>query len=121
MNILLLALALAAPVAAPSGETLFRTHCSSCHGADAKGDGPLAQHLRFQPPDLTRLASRNGGKFPGETVSRIIDGRRAVKGHGGPEMPIWGDAFKDSREGYDEKAVKVKIERIVHYLSSLQR
>jgi hypothetical protein len=90
------------------------------HGTEAKGDGPVAQHLRFQPPDLTRLASRNGGKFPADTVSRIIDGRKAVKGHAGPEMPIWGDSFKDSREGYDEKAVKEKIARIVRYLSSLQ-
>jgi mono/diheme cytochrome c family protein len=117
---LLLALAFAAPVAAPSGATLYRTHCATCHGPDAKGDGPLAEHLRFQPPDLTRLASRNGGKFPTDTVSRIIDGRSPVKGHGGPEMPIWGDAFKDSRERYDEKAVKERIARIVRYLASLQ-
>jgi len=24
----------------------------------------------------------------------IIDGRHPVPGHGGPDMPVWGDAFK---------------------------
>jgi hypothetical protein len=35
-------------------------------------------------------------------------------------MPVWGDAFKRSVEGYSEKAVKARIEAIVDYLRSLQ-
>jgi hypothetical protein len=35
-------------------------------------------------------------------------------------MPVWGDAFKRSREGYSEKAVKVRIQAIVDYLKSIQ-
>jgi hypothetical protein len=80
----------------------------------------MADRLRYAPPDLTRIASRNGGRFPFDTVAKIIDGRVAVKGHGGTEMPVWGDAFKSAGEGYDDKAVKQKIGELVQYLASLQ-
>src|SRR5437867_13052073 len=79
-----------------SGDALFKTYCGSCHGKSAKGDGPLADALRFRPADLTLIAKRNGGKFDADKVYRMIDGRESVKGHGGTDMPVWGDAFKRS-------------------------
>ena len=100
---------------------VYRTYCATCHGVSARGDGPLAAHLRFAPPDLTLLAKRNGGRFDDDEVHRIIDGRRAVKGHGGPDMPVWGDAFKRSRDGYSEEAIKARIDGLVTHLRSLQR
>jgi len=103
------------------GPEVFRTYCASCHGAAARGDGPLAAHLRFAPPDLTRIAKRNGGRFDDAEVHRIIDGRKPLKGHGGPDMPVWGDAFKRSGEGYSEEAVKARIDDLVTHLRSLQR
>ena len=103
-----------------SGDALFKTYCGSCHGKSAKGDGPLADSLRFRPPDLTLIAKRNVGKFDTDKVYRIIDGREEVKGHGGTDMPVWGDAFKRSGEGYSEKAVKARIQAIVDYLKSIQ-
>jgi mono/diheme cytochrome c family protein len=103
-----------------AGQALFKTYCGSCHGPTAQGDGPLADSFRFGPPDLTPLARRNGGRFDAEKVRRIIDGRNPLKGHGGPEMPVWGDAFKRSAEGYSEKAVKTRIESITEYLRSVQ-
>ena len=36
-------------------------------------------------------------------------------------MPVWGDAFKQARDGYSEAKVKEKIEAVVEYLESLQR
>jgi hypothetical protein len=51
---------------------------------------------------------------------RIVDGRNPVKGHGGADMPVWGDAFKQSREGYSEERVKEKIEAVVDHLETLQ-
>jgi hypothetical protein len=54
-------------------------------------------------------------------VYRIIDGRKPVKGHGGPDMPVWGDAFRRSADGYSEEAVKGRIEGLASYLRSLQR
>jgi mono/diheme cytochrome c family protein len=103
-----------------SGDALFKTYCGSCHGKSAKGDGPLADSLRFRPPDLTLIAKRNKGKFDTDKVYRIVDGREPVKSHGGPDMPVWGDAFKRSGEGYSEKAVKTRIEAIVEYLKTIQ-
>jgi mono/diheme cytochrome c family protein len=102
------------------GGNLFKTYCAVCHGVSAKGDGPLAAGLRFRPSDLTRIAVRNGGKFDAAKVHRIIDGRNQVKGHGGPDMPVWGDAFKQSGEGYSEEAVKARIQALVVYLESIQ-
>jgi mono/diheme cytochrome c family protein len=106
--------------AALLGAASYKAHCASCHGAAAKGDGPIADQLRFAPADLTRIARRNRGRFPFDKVARIIDGREAVKGHGGTEMPVWGDVFKSSAEGYDERKVKLRIEALVHYLASIQ-
>ena len=103
-----------------TGGAIFRTYCASCHGPEAKGDGPVAQHLRTVPPDLTKLAQRNRGKFEADKMQRIIDGRDPVKGHGGPDMPVWGDAFKQTREGYSEEQVKARIAGLVDFLESIQ-
>jgi mono/diheme cytochrome c family protein len=108
------------PVQAVAGSYTYRTYCASCHGARGKGDGPLAESLRFHPPDLTQLAKDNDGTYPAETVRQIIDGRKPVAGHGGPDMPVWGDAFKNADTGYDEKAVERKIQSLVDYLKTLQ-
>lgn len=109
-----------APVEEYSGIALFRTYCASCHGLEAKGDGQLAQHLRMKPSDLTQIAKRNDGAFPAEKVHRIVDGRTPVRGHGGGDMPVWGDAFKQSHEGKDEASIKAKIQALVEYLESVQ-
>jgi mono/diheme cytochrome c family protein len=103
------------------GADLFFTHCGACHGASGHGDGPVAAQLEFVPPDLTRIAERNGGDFPADDVHRIIDGKRPLEGHGGPEMPIWGDAFKAAEDGYSEEAVQERIAAIVAHLATLQR
>jgi len=103
-----------------AGSYTFRTYCTTCHGEKGQGNGPLAEHLRFAPPDLTLLARRNGGEYPAEMVRRIIDGRTPVKGHGGPDMPVWGDAFKNAETGFDEEQVTARIEGLVRYLKTLQ-
>ena len=102
------------------GGSIYHTYCASCHGKEAKGDGPLADNLRIRPPDLTLLAKRNKGEFDADEVYRIIDGREPVKGHGGPDMPVWGDAFRQSHDGYSEQAVKARIDAIVQHLKSIQ-
>jgi hypothetical protein len=53
-------------------------------------------------------------------VARSIDGRDPIKGHGGPDMPVWGDAFKRSRGGYSEKGVQNRIDALVEFLKGLQ-
>lgn len=74
---------------AAAGQALFAQHCAQCHGADAKGGGPMAEILAIAPPDLTGLAARSGGVFPTEAVARQIDGRAPLLAHGG-DMPIFG-------------------------------
>ena len=102
-----------------SGAVLFRTYCASCHGTDARGAGPMTAQLRRLPPSLTSFAVRNGGMFPAERVRRIIDGRD-IASHGTTEMPVWGDAFRRTREGLSEKAAAARIDAIVRYLESIQ-
>lgn len=103
----------------PGGE-LYRTYCATCHGTAAKGDGPLASSMRRRPADLTEIAKRNGGEYPAELVFRTIDGRKPVRGHGGPDMPVWGDAFERARDGGDTERVKRMIQSLVDYLESIQ-
>jgi mono/diheme cytochrome c family protein len=103
-----------------SGSYVYRTYCASCHGVSGGGDGPLADQLRYRPSDLTRLAKRNGGEFPTELVIRIVDGRKRVKGHGGPDMPVWGDAFRNVDTGFDDAAAQEKIRAVVDHLKTIQ-
>ena len=101
------------------GARLFRTHCASCHGVDARGNGTITSEFRNAPPDLTQFTARNGGVFPRERVYRIVDGRH-IAAHGDRDMPVWGDAFSRSREGLSEAEVRSRIEAIVGYLERIQ-
>ena len=103
----------------PGGE-VFRTYCAVCHGESARGDGPLASSMRRKPANLAEIAKRNGGVFPADIVFRTIDGRQPVRGHGGPDMPVWGDAFEKSREAGDAERVQKVIQSLVDHLESLQ-
>lgn len=101
------------------GAQLFKTYCASCHGPTGRGNGPVAEHLRRPPPDLTKYTARNGGVFPSERLRQIIDGR-GVAAHGDREMPVWGDAFRSARGGLSPEAVKTRIDAIVRYLGAIQ-
>ena len=87
---------LAAPAVAQDaalGEALYDRYCATCHGLDARGDGPMAPSLLIQPPDLTTLAARNDGILPVARIVTRIDGRDPLVSHGSP-MPIYGDFFE---------------------------
>jgi mono/diheme cytochrome c family protein len=108
------------PARGVAGSYTYRMYCAGCHGAGGRGDGPLAESLRFHPPDLTQVAKRNGGDYPEETIARIVDGRRPIEGRGGPDMPVWGDAFKNVETGFDDEQVRVKIQSVVAHVKTLQ-
>ena len=94
--VLLIPLLFAAPLCAQDADTggvLFQNHCAACHGAAAKGDGPMVPILNITPPNLTGLSDRAGGKFPLEMVVRRIDGRDSVLAHGGT-MPVFGNLLQ---------------------------
>lgn len=102
------------------GSELFRSYCVACHGKAGRGDGALGDLMKVRPPDLTVFSRDNGGVFPSEMVKKIIDGRQPVAGHGGKDMPVWGDAFQSASGGSGEAAVQERIEALVRHIESLQ-
>jgi mono/diheme cytochrome c family protein len=106
--------------AARNGKITYVRFCVSCHGSEGRGDGPLAKDLAVGVPDLTTLAGRSGGTYPLARVRRIITHGELLRGHGSPDMPAWGDAFKKT-EGIAASNVDAAVENLAHYLWSLQR
>lgn len=105
-----------------SGAELFQRFCAACHGAEGKGNGPVAATLNVMVPNLTRLSDRNGGRFPAQRVEEYIDGRSPIAAHGSRTMPVWGYEFW-VEEGGDitaERNVRKLIGRLVRYLESIQ-
>jgi len=101
------------------GPELFRAYCATCHGKDAKGNGPMAASLRIAPPDLTRIATRNGGDFPFLQVQKIISGEQQPPAtHGTREMPVWGPIF--SEVSWDQDLGRVRIYSLAKYLEAIQ-
>lgn len=98
------------------GRVTYRVYCQNCHGSSAKGNGTLAQLMKVQPADLTRISLKRGGTFPVDEIMRIIDGREEVLAHGAREMPIWGEALTG-----DEDGVQKKIRNLIAYLESIQQ
>ena len=101
------------------GPELFKAYCATCHGKDAKGNGPMAPSLRIAPPDLTRLAVRNGGMFPFLQVQKIISGeQQPAATHGTREMPVWGPIF--SEVTWDQDLGRMRIYSLAMYLEAIQ-
>lgn len=101
------------------GYESYQAYCAVCHGKDAKGDGPMARALKVAPSDLTRIAVRNGGRFPTQRVERIISGESEVEaGHGTREMPLWGPIF--SQIVWDQDLGRVRTSNLAKYLEKLQ-
>jgi mono/diheme cytochrome c family protein len=108
----------AARIDPSSGEAMFREYCAVCHGLDGKGRGPAAPALRQAPGDLTLLAQKSGGPFPGFRIANILQGDAEIPAHGSREMPAWGDVFRGL--GRDETIVKLRVHNLARYLASLQ-
>ena len=102
------------------GRALYKDYCASCHGVDARGDGPAAKSLNAPPSDLTRISARNGGTFPFDRVSRIISGYDKMPGsHGSADMPVWGPIF--SRVESDRELGRLRIDSLAKYLRQIQK
>jgi mono/diheme cytochrome c family protein len=78
------------PTQLERGKARYERYCAACHGKTGDGNGPMASSLRQAPPDLRRLAERNGGRFDRRSVAAAIDGRRMSPAHGSDESPVWG-------------------------------
>jgi mono/diheme cytochrome c family protein len=104
----------------PSGEVMYKQFCAACHGAHARGNGPAASTLKIQPPDLTTLAKRHGGKFPYDYVTSILLFGPGISAHGSSDMPTWGPIFQ-TMDRNRESAAQNRIRNVADYLASLQR
>lgn len=102
-----------------SGKEMFNTYCAACHGKDGKGDGPAAADLKVPPPDLTKLAKNNGGKFPEDKVATTLRFGATAPAHGTPDMPTWGPLFRALKSG-DESMVNLRISNLTKYIKSIQ-
>ena len=102
---------------------LYLKYCSSCHGQDGKGRGPVSSDLKVKVPDLTTLSKNNKGVYPLPRVMSAIDGTRKVRGHGDPSMPVWGEVFKEDLKGekYAELTTLRRTQAIADYIAKLQR
>ncbi|WP_299874252.1 c-type cytochrome [uncultured Cocleimonas sp.] len=68
------------------GKQVFMTNCTSCHGATAKGDGPVGANLNPKPTDLTIMA---GNHPDGDFEWKIANGRGA--------MPAWKSSLNQTQ------------------------
>jgi mono/diheme cytochrome c family protein len=113
----------------PSGEQTYKQYCAACHGADAKGHGPVASVLTTPPPDLTTLAKSHSGRFPYDYVSSVLEfgtassrnivSDYAYPAHSSSDMPTWGPIFQ-YYDKHSERVVQQRIKNLCDYLASLQ-
>jgi mono/diheme cytochrome c family protein len=119
------------------GKSEFQASCASCHGADAKGKGPVSELLKTPPADLTVLARNNNGVFPNNAVYETVSGSKTVPTHGTREMPIWGERFNPiinlphsvdpsywtmaGPEQNPEVVVRKRILAVIDYLNRVQQ
>ena len=109
------------------GQSLYNQYCSTCHGTDGGGSGPLTEIMLEKPSDLRKLAAENpadAGVFPMLKVLHIIDGRTGLRAHGG-SMPTYGEVFMaDSLDEREEMGAVLetrgRILSLAMYLESIQ-
>ncbi len=104
----------------PSGAVMYAQTCSSCHGVDAKGHGPVAAAMKTSPPDLTTISKRHGAKFPRDYVTSVILGGTNISSHGPADMPVWGPIFQ-FLDKTNKQAVLRRVKNLCDYLESLQQ
>jgi mono/diheme cytochrome c family protein len=91
----------ATPASINAGAATYKKYCAFCHGADAKGNGPLAPK-DSNPPDLTD-ATWTFGSTDGEIFTIIANG-----------------AGEDSKMvGFKGKMPDQDLWNIINYLRSL--
>ena len=85
-----------------AGKAVFNKNCKFCHGADAKGDGPMAPE-GTHPANLTD-EKWDRGSTDGEIFLVIRDGA-------GPKFQM---------KGFKSKLAEPDIWNVVNYLRSLK-
>lgn len=87
------ALAATSAPAIVAGAPLFQAHCTSCHGAQGRGDGPQAGRGGMWPPDLTGALLWR--RSEGELFWRLQHGLRDHRGR--PTMAGFAGLLDDTQ------------------------
>ena len=95
---------------ATNGRRVYRAFCASCHGEAGHGDGPVAKDYKISPPDLSRLAARNQGRFPRKHIYEVLDARQMARGQRTALFQTPGT----------EAEVREWILELISYLESIQ-
>ncbi len=90
------------PRALVRGAVLYEGYCAGCHGADGRGDGPVAGVLNLRPTDL-RAPEVLGGASDEQVIERLLHG-----------TPLRTSA---APEGIGEERQLAALERYVQGLS----
>lgn len=109
-----------------SGDHMYQNLCATCHSADGTGNGKASSALGIGAPDLTRIASDNGGVFLQSEIERVIANSDFRNPHGGSPMPAWEQQFESvyfrtarnpvQREAY----ARDRIRELSHYIETIQ-
>lgn len=79
----------AAEASLTRGREIWIKECSSCHGDQARGDGPAVKDLEVKPGDLNEPHSV--ARSDGDLFWKISEGRKPMPGFAGnyPEEDRW--------------------------------
>ena len=105
---------------ASDGRQMYMSYCASCHGADGRGNGPLATSLKTPPSDLTRLSNNNKGEYPSNYVTSVLQSGISAPGHGTTAMPVWGSIFARLDGGQSSLTKALRISNLNQYLRKIQ-
>jgi mono/diheme cytochrome c family protein len=95
------------------GRGLYLKNCAACHGADARGAGPRAAEGRPAVPDLTAMASREGG-------FKTLHVQAQIRYSAGSGMPSWGRGLASPGYVRGEAAAAKDIWLLSRYLEYAQ-
>ena len=101
------------------GKQMYASYCAPCHGADGRGNGPVAGALKTQPTDLTGLAKANHGKYPENHVVAVVSFGSETRAHGSAEMPVWGPILGTMSKGNPEEK-QLRTTNLSRYVETLQ-
>jgi mono/diheme cytochrome c family protein len=102
-----------------SGQQMYTNYCAACHGADARGHGPVAPQLKTPPPDLTVLARDNHGKFPDTHIVSVLQYGSEWPTHGTAQMPVWGPILGKMNQTSPQERM-LRVSNLSRYLETLQ-
>lgn len=87
------------------GETIYKLHCSPCHGITGEGNGPKSAELKINPQDHTN-ASYMSTRTDNQLENVIRNGGISISKS--QLMPAWKDTLSDKQ-----------IKAVVKYLRQL--